>query len=147
MILAALGVILLQAALMAVDELVFHRRRGLPRWERIGHPIDTASVLGCFLIALAFEPTRGALIVYAALAALSCLLVTKDEFVHAGRCAPAEHWLHAALFVLHPLLLLAGAVLWLDGERAILVAQSLAILAFGVYQTTYWNLRMNWNER
>lgn len=141
MIALALTVMGLQAALMTLDEFVFHRRRGLPRWERIGHPIDTASVLGCFALTLFLEPSRGALTGYALLAAFSCLLVTKDEFVHAGRCTPAEHWLHAALFVLHPLLLIAGAVLWLAGARVILIVQTLATLAFGVYQTLYWNFR------
>lgn len=141
MIVLSIAVMVLQAVLMAVDELGFHRRRGLPRWERIGHPIDTASVLGCFALTLVFEPNRATLTGYAVLATLSCLLVTKDEFVHATRCAPAEHWLHAALFVLHPLLLIAGAVLWLEGAHAILIAQTVATFAFGVYQTVYWNLR------
>ncbi len=141
MIAFALAVLILQATLMAVDELCFHRRRDLPRWERIGHPIDTASVLGCFVLALVLEPTRGAVTGYALLSVLSCVLVTKDEFVHAARCAPAEHWLHAALFVLHPLLLIAGAVLWFEGARWILAAQTLATFAFGVYQAVYWNLR------
>jgi hypothetical protein len=98
-------------------------------------------VLGCFAVTLLFDPSRVALTGYALLSALSCVLVTKDEFVHAARCAPAEHWLHAALFVLHPLLLIAGAVLWLEGARSILIAQTVAILAFGVYQAVYWNLR------
>jgi len=26
---------------MGVDEFYFHRRRGLPRWERLAHPLDT----------------------------------------------------------------------------------------------------------
>ena len=137
----SLAVMLLQATLMAIDELLFHRRRGLPRWERIGHPIDTASVFACFAMTLVLPPARGALIGYALFAALSCALVTKDEFVHAARCQPAEHWLHAMLFVLHPLLLIAGAVLWLEGARWILLAQTLATLAFGIYQAVYWNLR------
>lgn len=141
MIVLSIAILGLQAAFMSFDELLFHRRRGLPRWERIGHPIDTASVLGCFAMTLFFAPTRGALTAYAILATLSCLLVTKDEFVHAERCEPAEHWLHAVLFVLHPLLLIAGAVLWLEGARWILLAQTLATLGFGVYQTVYWNLR------
>src|ERR1019366_3333568 len=25
-----------------------HQRRGLPRWERLGHPLDTLSVAGCY---------------------------------------------------------------------------------------------------
>ena len=45
-----------QAALMMVDELHFHRRRGLPRWERIGHPLDTATVLVCYGTALTLSP-------------------------------------------------------------------------------------------
>lgn len=140
MIAVALAVIALQGLIMLVDELYFHRRRGLPRWERLGHPLDTASVVACSVTALALEPTRSALIGYAVLAAVSCLLVTKDEFVHAERCEPAEHWLHALLFVLHPLLLAGIALLWVEGARSLLLAQVIATGAFGVYQLVYWNV-------
>ncbi len=34
----------LQTCCMAVDEVHFHRQRGLPRWERLGHPLDTLTV-------------------------------------------------------------------------------------------------------
>jgi hypothetical protein len=34
----------LQMCCMAVDEVHFHRQRGLPRWERLGHPLDTLTV-------------------------------------------------------------------------------------------------------
>ena len=140
MIAVALAAMALQALILLTDELYFHRRRGLPRWERVGHPLDTASVVACSVAALTFEPTRGALIGYGLLAAFSCLLVTKDEFVHARRCEPGEHWLHALLFVLHPLVLIGIALLWLARARSILLAQAVATGAFGAYQAIYWNV-------
>jgi hypothetical protein len=132
----------LQAAAMLVDEGYFHRRRGLPRWERVGHPIDTASAALCFAWLLLRAPgDPHALDVYVALAAFSCLLVTKDEFVHARLCAPAEQWLHAVLFVLHPVVFLAFGLLWRRGDAAGLVAVQLALtLAFLTYQLAYWSL-------
>lgn len=136
----AFAILALQGVVMLIDELHFHRRRSLPRWERIGHPVDTASVLCCCLITLFYEPTRDALVVYGALGLASCVLVTKDEFVHAAACEPAEHWLHALLFVLHPLLLIALGLLWVGNARHILLLQTLATAAFGLYQLVYWNL-------
>lgn len=134
------GVFGTQAALMLADEFYFHRRRGLPRWERVGHPLDTLSVLACYATAMAFSPNDGALAAYVAAAAFSCLFITKDEFVHARLCGPGEHWLHAALFVLHPIVLGLAALLWIRGEfRAALVAQAGVTLLFGAYQTLYWN--------
>jgi hypothetical protein len=88
---------------------------------------------------LVVDPAPPALMTYAALGALSCLLVTKDELVHARHCEPGEHWLHALLFSLHPLLLIAIALLWLDGARSVLVMQTLAVALFGAYQAIYWN--------
>ena len=43
---------LLQMVIIGVDEWYFHLKRGLPKWERIGHPIDTLSVLACFAFVL-----------------------------------------------------------------------------------------------
>ncbi|HEY8947079.1 MAG TPA: hypothetical protein VIM73_22700 [Polyangiaceae bacterium] len=134
----ALTLLALHGLVISIDE-VHHRQRGLPRWERIGHPMDTASVLACYLVALLFEPARTTLVAYAVLAAFSCLLITKDEFVHARRCEPTEHWLHALLFVLHPLILIAAALLWLAGERLVLSIAALSTALFGLYQSVYWN--------
>ena len=136
----ALIPLLVQAPLMLVDELHFHRQRGLPRWERLGHPIDTLSVLLCYVLALTQRPSNVALTVYAVLAILSCVLITKDEFVHARNCRPAEQWLHALLFVLHPIVLGAAALLWWRHATTILTAQAGLTLAFGCYQLLYWNL-------
>ncbi len=42
----------LQGLAILVDEFYFHRRRGLPIWERWGHPLDTLSLLICWLFLL-----------------------------------------------------------------------------------------------
>ncbi|MCM2324519.1 MAG: hypothetical protein NDJ90_14770 [Oligoflexia bacterium] len=139
---------LLHGAAMAADEAWFHRRRELPRWERIGHPIDTASVLACFAWLWLRSPGSGALTGFVALALGSTLLVTKDEAIHAERCSAGEHWLHAILFTLHPMILGAAAWLWwlsADGRDGGVFApwvglQALLAAAFGVYQLVYWNL-------
>jgi hypothetical protein len=132
----------IQALVAVADEFYFHRRRGLPRWERIGHPLDTLTVLGCYAVALAVPFTAASLRIYVALAAFSCLFVTKDEFVHAKRCDPFEHWIHALLFVLHPVVLTSMGFLWLKEAWTLMLLQGALTLAFGLYQTVYWNT--NW---
>ncbi|HEX2734393.1 MAG TPA: hypothetical protein VHM70_22440 [Polyangiaceae bacterium] len=130
----------LQALAMLVDELHFHRQRGLPRWERIGHPLDTSSALICYGLTLSLAPTSGNLIWYVLAATFSCLLVTKDELVHARYCSPWEHWLHALLFVIHPIVLGVGALLWFEQERTLLWLSASLTAAFGSYQALYWNV-------
>jgi hypothetical protein len=145
-----------QGVAMLGDELHFHRARGLGPWERIGHPLDTLTMLACIGWALAAAPSRSTAGVYAALAVVSCLFVTKDEFVHARRCSAGEHWLHAVLFVVHPLILISVGVLWVAAHPAVgtvweslpdsvtalrvLTFQFAATSAFGLYQAVYWNL-------
>jgi 2-polyprenyl-6-hydroxyphenyl methylase / 3-demethylubiquinone-9 3-methyltransferase len=131
----------LQAIAMLVDEGWFHRRRGLPRWERIGHPLDTLTIAACLGWLLIAKPDEtSAIPVYLGLAIGSTLFVTKDEFIHARLCSSAEHWLHAVLFTLHPIVLAAAAALWWSGQRAILIAQFAATLGFCAYQIVYWNV-------
>jgi hypothetical protein len=131
----------LQGAAMTADELVFHRRRGLPRWERVGHPIDTLADLLCLVWLLARAPTRANALVYTGLAAFSSLLITKDERVHARECVAAEHWLHAFLFVLHPTVLIAVAWLWWTGRGTTIIAAFAVLVAvFGMHQLLYWNV-------
>lgn len=103
---------LIQALGMFFDEGYFHIRRGLPKWERIGHPIDTLSVLICLSFVLFVPYSKTALTFYILLAILSCLLVTKDEFVHKEHCPAAENWLHALLFTLHPITLTCAGFIW-----------------------------------
>lgn len=139
----------LQAVAMFFDELHYHRRRELSRWERVGHPLDTATVLACFALASLAPPETRWLVVYVVLAAFSSLFVTKDEWVHARDCGPGEHWLHAVLFVLHPLALGAVAFLWMQGFHSLVVAQAALTFGFGVYQLVYWNVRWrpSWMRR
>ncbi|MGC4069030.1 MAG: hypothetical protein QM784_31180 [Polyangiaceae bacterium] len=128
-----------QALVLLVDEFRFHFRRGLPAWERIGHPIDTLTVVACYALAWTLPPTDGAKSAYVALAILSCLTITKDEFVHANRCEPSEHWLHAVLFILHPVVLAGVGLLWLGGARSQLLIPLTLTGAFLLYQILYWN--------
>jgi len=142
----------LQMICMAVDEIHFHRRRGLPRWERLGHPLDTLTVLVCFVWLLIAPPGAFSLDVYIGLSVFSCLFVTKDEPAHSKHCHSGEHWLHAMLFILHPLVLLSAGLLWpawrqqplsfihyTGFERNFLLVNTLLTLAFGLYQLIYWN--------
>ena len=140
-----LGILLLPAALqglaMFVDEFVFHRKRGLPRWERLGHPLDTLTTALCYCW-LVFAPASRphALGIYVALCAFSCLFITKDEFVHARLCEPLETWLHAILFVLHPIVFFSFGVLWHSGAHAWVSMGALgSTLGLLSYQLLYWN--------
>ncbi len=134
-----------QAAFMLVDELYFHRRRRLPRWERIGHPLDTLTVLLCYALSLLHAPSGAAQSWLRGPGVFSCIFVTKDELVHAKYCDPVEHWLHAVLFVLHPVVLTLVGLLWVrGGHRALLALQASGTLAFFIYQTAYWNL--SWKQ-
>lgn len=148
----------LQALVMIFDEGYFHIRRGLPKWERIGHPIDTASVIACMGCILFIPFSKAALAVYCGMAALSCLLVTKDEFVHKEHCPASEQWLHALLFTLHPVSLALAGFMWpvLNGADVapwidrwmppreicslFLQIQFGVMLLFCTYQIVYWNL-------
>lgn len=148
----------LQILAMIFDEGYFHIRRGLPKWERIGHPIDTLSVLSCmgFILFAPFSSTT--LIVYICLASLSSILVTKDEFVHKEHCPASENWLHAILFTLHPITLTCAGFIWpvvqgievapwitrwLDNPaqlRLFLQIQFGATALFLLYQIIFWNI-------
>ncbi len=140
----AIVVFIAQGMALGIDEFVFHRARGLPRWERWGHPVDTLSVLFCVGFALVLPAQQPWVGIYSALAIVSCLSVTKDEWIHASICKPAEQWLHAVLFLLHPILLWSVFSLWQDGSRLVLLKiESLLAGAFMLYQIVYWNFWRN----
>ncbi len=133
--------ILLQGVAMAFDEFHFHRKRGLGKWERIGHPLDTLTVLAPFFLMLMLPPSATATIAFIALCGFSCFFITKDEFVHARECEPMEHWLHSILFVLHPVVFLTAYLIWPEvaalGWRAWLPV--LPILSLLLHQILHWN--------
>lgn len=130
-----------QAAAMLVDEGIFHRRRGLPRWERIGHPLDTLTVAACYAWLVVRPPSAENAWIYVGLAVFSSAFVTKDEPLHARRCTAAEHWVHALLFLLHPVTLAVAGVFWWTGTlRPVLLAQLAIVVVFGLHQALYWNV-------
>ena len=145
MIWLCLVTIVLQGAVTVIDE-GFHRGRGLPRWERIGHPLGTLTIVVCLVWLLAIprdEATGATLPIYVGLAAASTLFVIfviKDE---RGGCTAGEQWMHGLSFVLHPAALAAFAYLWWSDTSALLVGQLGVALAFMAYQVIYWNL--SWN--
>jgi hypothetical protein len=131
----------LQGLIMAVDEFIFHRRRGLPAFERWGHVADTSLFLLALVVPALTTPTSIWLGVYSFLAIASCLFITKDEWIHASTCSGAEQWCHAMLFVLHgPILLLAGLVWFLQPQHPILKMLPPIVLMWGLYQHLYWNV-------
>jgi 2-polyprenyl-6-hydroxyphenyl methylase/3-demethylubiquinone-9 3-methyltransferase len=134
----------LQGLAMAVDEFGFHRRRRVPTWEWLGHMLDTLVFLGCLAVLLTLPPGPAHLRLYALLAAGSCLLVTKDELVHKRLCSGGEQWLHAVQFILHPVVLIAAALLWLGLAglpaamvRAMLLVQILLAAGFMALQAAF----------
>lgn len=129
-----------QGLVLGADEIVFHRVRGLPAWERRGHPIDTFSVLMCLAIALTLPARQPWIGWYWGMAIASCLCVTKDEWVHSRFCTPGEQWLHTLLFLLHPALLGGVYLLWKSGEGSFLLKIEFLLCGlFMLYQIFYWN--------
>ncbi len=153
-----------QILAIGIDEFYFHRKRGLPKWERIGHPLDTLTVLICFAFLLFVPYSPLTLKIYIGLSAFSCLFVTKDEFVHKECCSASEQWLHALLFLNHPIVLTAAGLIWpiasggsepswliglslyTDTLRVSLIAQTGGIAMFLIYQTLYWNV-YRWKDK
>ncbi len=138
---------LVQTAVIVWDEFYFHHKRGLPRWERIGHPIDTLSVVACFAFVLVFPHSSPFLWCFVTLGVFSCFLVTKDEFVHKEHCNAAEQWLHAILFLNHPLVLISIGWMWMQGSvyRPFMLLQLSSAALFCLYQIFYWNFV--WKEK
>jgi hypothetical protein len=117
---AVVALIALQALFLWGDEWLFHRARGLGRWERWGHPAD-AVAYALALAVPAYAPVQSPWVwAYVALAVLSALLITKDEWVHAVECPAGEHWVHAVLFLIHPAVLIFVGLLWLEDSAAAL---------------------------
>jgi hypothetical protein len=133
--------VLIQAATMLADEGWCHRRRGLPRWERIGHPLDTLTTALCYGWLVVQRPDAPhALSMYVGLSLFSCLFITKDEFVHSKLCDSLETWLHSVLFVMHPIVLLSFGILWISGGAPwVFEVQLFLTLAFASYQVVYWS--------
>lgn len=128
----------LQGLVILIDEFFFHHRRGLPRWERIGHPLDSLTVLICLLYLVFTDRTPTTEMIYYLLAAISCAFVTKDEWIHRRVCTAEEMWLHSILFIVHPLVLFAAMAEW-EAQRPLILAAAGGVFVFIIYQIAYWS--------
>ncbi|MES3037612.1 MAG: hypothetical protein V4736_06865, partial [Bdellovibrionota bacterium] len=133
-----------QGLLLVADEIFFHYRRGLPAWERWGHPLDTLTVLLPFISLFLFPEN---LFLFAGLALISTLFVTKDEWVHNEECGPGEQWLHSLLFILHPVVFYLGYLAARDSGVEFLPLVMTALVLFMIYQIFYWNVYENRKSR
>src|SRR5690606_35908171 len=76
---------------------------------------------------------------YLTLAIFSSLFITKDEFVHKDYCSKIEHWLHAVLFILHPVTFFCAYFLWINNTGlGFLTLQVSLIGIFLIYQIYQW---------
>lgn len=132
----------LQSLVSLLDEFYCHHQRTIPRWERLGHPLDTLSLLACVVFAWLCAPTSNHILLFFLLCAFSSILITKDEWVHRQYCSGFELWLHAVLFVLHPLVCLSiGAIwIWYPHLSFVFPVQAALMLLYATYQFIYWNL-------
>jgi len=125
-----------QGVLMFFDEFIFHRRRELGKWERLGHPIDSLFFLLPFIYTQFFKNEY----VFIILSIFSCILITKDEIVHSEECLPLEQWLHSVLFIIHPIALYFLWEAWKNELHSLIQVQSVIIFIFMLYQYFYWNI-------
>jgi len=127
--------LLLQGFLIMVDEFVFHRRRGLHKWEKWGHPLDTLTFILPLSLAVFFTFESDLTATFIVLSVFSSLFVTKDEFLHAQICEPGEHWLHSLLFLIHPVSFFAVFWLWKTHQYMSFVRLHLTlVVVFLIYQ-------------
>jgi hypothetical protein len=131
-----LSIWILQGLLMFFDEFKYHHQRGLKLWERVGHPIDSFFFLLPFLYTQFFSNVY----IFIGLSIFSCLIITKDEFVHNEECLAGEQWLHSILFIVHPVSLFLLFLAWENSLNSLIQIQSLIIFIFMLYQIIYWNL-------
>lgn len=131
-----LSIWILQGILMFFDEFKFHHERGLKAWERIGHPIDSFFFLLPFLYIYNFSFDY----IFIILSIFSCLIITKDEFIHSHECNSPEQWLHSVLFIIHPISLYGVYLAAKLGLNKIILIQSVIIFIFMTYQILFWNL-------
>lgn len=144
-----LGLLLLQGLTMAVDEFYFHHKRGLGLWESLGHPMDTMTVIIAFSVIFFFPATGVYKALFVGLSIFSCLFVTKDEFVHQKLCSWQENWVHAFLFMVHPVLFVSAFYLWSNDTgsnflfgmtfNSFIFIHLLILTFFMMYQLLYWN--------
>lgn len=144
---------IIQAGATFFDEFYFHHKRGLPLWEKLGHPLDTLTVLACYYYITTHDFNLTNLGIYVSLAIFSCLFITKDEFVHHENSGATEQWLHSILFVIHPIVLSSLGFYWFNNNssdfistkelvifKSFIRGQLILTIIFLTYQILYWSV-------
>lgn len=135
---------IIQGLLMGIDEQL-HKRRNLGAWERLGHPLDTMTVFAPLSYVAINSYTDHRLIVFIILAVFSSIFITKDEFIHSEECGVLENWVHAMLFVLHPMIFFATGFLWkYHPDDQFMIYQPMLVGVFMIYQIFRWSF--TWKE-
>jgi hypothetical protein len=101
--------LIFHCSLLCLDEFYFHYRRGLPKWEIIGHPLDTLTILFGILFLKYRSYSEDNLKIYIIISFFSCIFVTKDELLHHKLCTTGEMWVHGLLLICHPIIFICAA--------------------------------------
>lgn len=134
----------LQGILIVTDEFFFHRKRGLPAWEKYGHPVDMLFTMIPYLVAILFPFGAVSSAWFIAFSVLSSVIITKDEWVHTRLANAPEHWLHSLLFIVHPVSFFSVWAMWKPESplgafgRTVMLTQVLLMLAFACYHFVWW---------
>lgn len=137
--------VLCQSILMSIDELYFHRKRGLGFWETFGHPVDTAFFITPFLYSLLNSFNDKKLQTYIVIAILSSLIIVKDEWIHKKVCEGSENFIHALLFLIHSPILVFNGILWANNHQ-LFIARAVYVIGLFlvlIYQIAYWGAKLN----
>jgi phosphatidylserine synthase len=135
---------ILQGIVMSIDESI-HKKRGLGLWERMGHPLDSLTVFVSLSFLALNKVSEDNMTIYVFLCLFSCLFITKDEFIHSKECSAFENWLHAVLFILHPMIFIASGILWkYYPTDEFLSVQPIVVGIFMIYQLCRWSIP--WKE-
>ena len=73
--------IILQGISFFIDEFYFHHKRGLPKWEVIGHPLDTLTVMSVYAFAALTTYSTTNLYIFLALGIFSSLFITEHFLI------------------------------------------------------------------
>ena len=141
-----LFLMILHVTIFHVDEYYFHRRRTLCRKEVLSMFLDGVLFLPPLVIASFAPVTETWISIYTVLAILSCISVIKNEWFFLHDVSKKERVVHAALYVLHPILLYTFFISWvgqyLHNNFNFYLVQ-IFYMGFGVktltHQLIYWN--------
>ena len=129
-----------------VDEFYFHRKRKLCRNEVLGIFADGGFYLIPLIVAIFAPVTELWKTIYIIMATLSIISVIKNEWFYGEDITREERLVHAALYVLHPVLLFTFYHSWTENyfvHNLNFWIVQIVYLGFGtktlIHQIIYWN--------